>query len=224
MRDADLRTALLRGVAKQMGGRRHLLVPEVEIRWSIPARIDALMVADRITGFELKSAADSLGRLPRQIEAYSAVVERATLVLAQRHLEAGMKLAPAWWSIWVARENSDGATMRRVRGGNLNPGINPLAVLSFMTRDALVAALRELGHQDLSRLSIDELRATLYNAVPRARLMRIAREAMLLRGDWHGRALLRAPGPFAQMEEHENSELREATVTGFPAVARQGDR
>jgi len=40
------------------------------------SRVDALLVADRISGFEIKSDLDSLARLPRQVLAYSAVVER----------------------------------------------------------------------------------------------------------------------------------------------------
>lgn len=181
---------MLRDLEKQMVGRKHLVVPEVDVRWSVPARIDALMVSDRITGFELKSAADSLARLPRQVVAYSAVVERAVLVLAPRHLDAGLRIAPKWWSVRVARESRDGITTRRVRGGTLNPEPNPLAVLSFLSRKALVSALHNLGYRDLSRLSVDELRATLVRALPRPALMRTARAAMLAREDWRRRALL----------------------------------
>lgn len=194
MYDADLRAALIRSLKKQMTGRRHLVVPEVDVRWSVPARIDALMVADRITGFEIKSPADSLSRLPRQIAAYSEVVERAVLLLAPRHLKAGLDIAPRWWSIHVAQESKDGVTTRRVRGGSLNPSPNTLAVLSFLGRHELISILRNLGHRDLSRLSVDELRTTLMLALPRAAVMRIARTAMLRRADWRRRALLSDTG------------------------------
>lgn len=173
-----------------MGQRPHVLVPEVEIRWTIPARVDALLVSHRICGFEIKSEADSLSRLPRQVEAYGAVVERAVLVVAERHLPAALTLVPDWWNIWGAQWRGDVVRIRKVRGGHLNPSINPLAVTSFMTRDDLVEALRALGHTRLSALGVDQLRERLTTHLDRRGTLRLARAAMLSRSDWRHRSLL----------------------------------
>ncbi|WP_146252017.1 sce7726 family protein [Xylanimonas oleitrophica] len=190
MRDADVRAALVLDIEKRHAGRRYLLVPEVDVRWSVPARIDALMIADRLTAFEIKSQSDSLARFPRQVSAYEAVAERAALVLTARHVASGLRMAPDWWSVWLAENSSGQVKLRRIRGGALNPSVNPLAVLSFMPRDALVAALRQVGERDATRLPVDSMRIRLADAVPRPMLMRIARSAMLARNDWRRRALL----------------------------------
>lgn len=190
MRDSDVREALVLALAQQMGQRPHVLVPEVEIRWSIPARLDALLVSNRICGFEIKSDVDNLGRLPRQIEAYSAVVERAVLVVGEKHLAAATDLVPSWWNIWSAHTRGEAVRIRKVRGGRLNPGINPLAVTSFMTREDLTAGLQIRGHKRLSSIPIDQLRITLTREFGVRETVKLARTSMLRRTDWRYRSLL----------------------------------
>lgn len=197
MRDSEMRAAVSQHIEARVRDREYLLVPEVDVRWSVPGRLDAMMIADRITGFELKSEADSLARLPRQIHTYGAVAERAVLVVAPRHLQAGLAAAPAWWSVWAAIDGIDGVKLRQVQRGKLNPGINLLAVLSFLPRETILAELQRRGRRELSGLRIDELRAEMYRSVPRAQLLNVARTHMLARKDWHRRALAysRGPGP-----------------------------
>lgn len=192
MRDADVREALVAAVARRVGARPHVLVPEVDVRWSVPARMDALLVADRISGFEIKSDVDSLTRLPRQIEAYGAVVERAFLVVGDRHLAAGTAVVPPWWSIWGARWRDDQVVIREVRRGRLNPEVNPLAVTSFMSRDNLSGVLRARGFTRLSTYSVDELRQILAGNVSARETVQLARTAMLANPEWRHRSLLAA--------------------------------
>ena len=189
LRDADIRRALVPFLATRLGDRRHVLVPEVDIRWTVPARLDAMLVADRITGIEIKSDADSLTRLPRQVEAYGAVVERAMLVVGERHRVAATELVPPWWSVWSARRRGGCVQLRQVRGGRLNPEVNPLAITTFMSRQDLSAVLRLRGHQRLSGLPVDELRDHLLASVGSRGAVRAARAAMLGRHDWRRRSL-----------------------------------
>lgn len=190
MRDTDVRQALVGAVARRVGAQPHVLVPEVDVRWSVPARLDALLVADRISGFEIKSDVDSLTRLPRQIEAYGAVVERAVLVVGDRHLAAGTAAVPAWWTIWGARMREDQIVIREVRRGRLNPNVNPLAVTSFMSREDLSEALRARGFTRLSTYGVDELRQLLASNVSARETVRLARSAMLGNAAWRCRSLL----------------------------------
>ena len=44
------------------------------------ARVDIAVINGHIRGVEIKAEADSLERLPRQVEAYGRVVDRATLI------------------------------------------------------------------------------------------------------------------------------------------------
>ncbi|MEE6169864.1 MULTISPECIES: hypothetical protein [unclassified Mycolicibacterium] len=93
----DLRSALSAMVESQYSGQRYMLVPEVDILVTYPGRIDALLIADWICGFEIKSDVDSLRHLPRQIAVYGPVLERATLVVDNRHAAAAEAMVPPWW-------------------------------------------------------------------------------------------------------------------------------
>lgn len=190
VREPDVRAALVRALRRELGQRPHVLVPEVEVRWSIPARLDALLVSNRIWGFEIKSDADSLVRLPRQAEAYGAVVERAVLVVGERHLPAAVALVPDWWNIWSAGWDGASVRLRKVRGGRLNPAVDPLAVTSFMTRQDVTTALRGRGRSGLSGCSVDQLRQALATEAGAKETVRLARASMLARLDWRSRSLL----------------------------------
>jgi hypothetical protein len=189
VRDSDLRGALVEVLWRSLGQRPYVLVPEVDIRWSVPARLDALLVSDRISGFEIKSDVDSLKRLPRQVEAFSAVVERAALVVGERHCDAAAKIIPPWWSIWVSHRSGDKVGIRRARAGRLNPCVNALAISSFIPRDDLCAALISIGRRGLSKMSVDQLREELIQSVGPREAIRLARTSMLGRLDWRGRSL-----------------------------------
>lgn len=189
MRDVDVRLGLTAAVASKMRDTPHILVPEVDIRWTVPARADALLVANRISGFEIKSDVDSLSRLPRQVEAYGQVVERAYLVVGEHHREKASALVPDWWHIWVASWRNTDVVVRETRRGRMNPNVNPLAVTSFMSREQLITELARLGEKRLSSRSVDDLRLMLVGRLGGAGTMRVARARMLARADWQRRSL-----------------------------------
>lgn len=190
MRDLDVRHALHEAVTRQVKGAPHVLVPEVDIRWTVPARMDALLVSHRIYGFEIKSDVDSLSRLPRQILAYNAAVERAVLVVGDRLLAPATDLVPDWWTIWRARWRDDRVVIHEVRRGRLNPAPNVHAVTMFLLRDDLLAALRQRGHTGLGGLSVDQLRSRLVEDAGPRKTLEIARTAMRSRADWQHRTLI----------------------------------
>lgn len=189
MRDVDVRQGLKAAVASRMGAQPHLLIPEVDIRWSVPARADALLVGNRICGFEIKSDVDSLTRLPRQVEAYGQVVERAYLVVGERHHMKATVLVPPWWHIWVASWRDEEVVVRETRRGRLNPAVSPLAVTSFLSREQLVAELTRLGEKRLSSRTVDDLRLMLVGRLGGTGTMKVARARMLDRTDWQRRSL-----------------------------------
>lgn len=198
LRDNDLRTALSAAVQRQHRGRDFVLVPEVDIVCGIPGRIDALLVSDRICGFELKSDVDSLHRLPRQLQAYEPVLERATLIVGARHLARAETLLPPWWAIWVARRGRGGAVVfDRKRPGRPNPELITNAVMRFLSRDDLTRHFRTQGFKGYSKYSVDELRDQLVDRHSHGQAMALARWAMQGRGDWRYRdgALCHPPNP-----------------------------
>ena len=63
------------------------------------ARVDIAVVNGFIHGFEIKSERDTLERLPHQVEVYSLVLDRVTLVVAENHAAHAMEVIPDWWGV-----------------------------------------------------------------------------------------------------------------------------
>lgn len=79
------------------------------------SRIDIAVINETLHGYELKSESDSLRRLGRQVEYYSKIFERMTLIIDRKFLEPANTLIPKWWGISVL--NSDYSKTVQIRKG-----------------------------------------------------------------------------------------------------------
>src|SRR6266446_8136444 len=106
MNDHQLRQALKRKVlARYAKDPDTCIVDELGLRHGA-ARVDIAVVNGIIHGFELKSDKDNLKRLPHQIQIYSSVLDKVTLVVGMRHAHEATKLVPDWWGIKIATIDS----------------------------------------------------------------------------------------------------------------------
>ena len=58
-------------------------------------RVDLAVFNGHLHGYEIKSAGDTLDRLPRQLAIYSGTLQKLSVVVATRHLEAAATIVPA---------------------------------------------------------------------------------------------------------------------------------
>lgn len=144
-------------------------------------------------GYEIKSDRDSLIRLPQQVEAYSAVFERATLVSAGRHLAPAQGIIPEWWGIIEVRAAPTcDPHLERVRESKPNPRPSSAAIASLLWRPEALQILERLGLDNGVRSKpmeylIDRLALT----IGPEKLSQYVREALRARGDWRAAARLR---------------------------------
>ena len=186
MRDGEVRVAALsRLFAHALTCPDTLVVEELGLAHGA-SRVDIAVINGHIRGVEIKAEADTLARLPAQAAAYGAVVDRATLIVAERHLASSLDLVGSWWGILVAKRAANGAvTFRRVRGERANPHVDPAAQASLLWRPEAIAILSEIGCE--SRL-LTAPRAALYaelaRRLPRHRLATEVRRRLKARTAW----------------------------------------
>jgi hypothetical protein len=143
-------------------------------------------------GYEIKSARDTLVRLPRQVDAYNAVFERATLVSSPKHLEAALKLIPVWWGIVEVREDNSLLCLQRVRDSEPNPSPDGIAIASLLWRPEALNLLASLGlDKGIRSKNMEHIIERLAVELPPERLARYVREALRARGDWKAAARLK---------------------------------
>jgi hypothetical protein len=104
-------------------------------------RLDLAVVNGIVHGYEIKSDRDTLARLAAQVDFYGRVLDRATLVVGELHLEAALQSVPPWWG--VLRVESRGRDARFVlqRRGCQNPHRDPRALVEFLWREDALALL-----------------------------------------------------------------------------------
>lgn len=152
-------------------------------------RVDIAVINGHIRGLEIKAEADSLVRLPRQVSAYGEVVDKATLIVAERHLLGAMAILPEWWGVIVATRALSGAVLfRRERPELVNHMTDAIMLARLLWRDEVVALLRGHGVDDRA---LRAPRAVLYKllveALSRRMLARTVRETLKARETWRDR-------------------------------------
>jgi len=103
--------------------------------------VDVTLVNGSLHGYEIKSDRDSLRRLAHQVAVYSAVLDRATLVVGERHVEDAVELIPAWWQVLVAHVTPASLVFSELRPGAVNERRQPRALVELLWLDEAVALL-----------------------------------------------------------------------------------
>ncbi|WP_214873349.1 sce7726 family protein [Exiguobacterium sp. s140] len=186
---------------------------------AIPKRVclaDIVMTSKRDTsglhGYEIKSEVDSLKRLPLQIEYYSRVFERCTLIVAENHEEKARDMIPDWWGIIVVvregfdsyGEPTDSFTLLDVREASLNP--NPrqkYALLQLLWRNELLELISSY-ELDIDRsLKKRGLREQVAKELSSEQLEQQVKQFLLKRDSW------KVPGvanPYYEKRKRERAE------------------
>lgn len=148
MRDIDVR----RAVHKKILMEHHkdpdtLVIDEFSLNQGL-CRVDIAVLNGRLHGYELKSASDTLERLPAQIQHYSAVMDRVTLVVADNHADKALLLLPSWWGVKLATLGLRGAVhLKTLRKERQNPGQDKLALATLLWKEEVINILQEHGFE-----------------------------------------------------------------------------
>lgn len=185
MRDADIRVALR---ARLDGEHVHelndtLFVEELGLCGQV--RVDLAVVNGSLSGYELKSARDTLRRLPMQVDYYSQVFDFATLVVAACHSGHAIAELPNWWGCIEASMNDGRVVLTEIRPASGNPAINAYALAQLLWRDEALEELdirgMALGVRSKPRV---EIWARLAERVPLAELRLAVRTRLKGRQGW----------------------------------------
>ena len=182
--DAAVRDLLKRHLVNAHFGEETVVLDELGLCQG-DVRVDVAAVNGELSGFEIKSPADSLARWPKQRRVYSKVVDRAWLVAPEKTLEAAR--APGWWGLIRVVETEHQLGLRVIRPALMNPTPDPYSIACLLWRDEAIRALEEVGRgrgvrtkrralvweRLVEELSLDELRRAVRAAL-KVRPQRIA--------------------------------------------------
>lgn len=175
-RDSDVRSLLKRHLSQVHSGTQTLILDELGLCEG-DVRVDVAAINGELSGFEIKSPADTLKRWPKQLRVYSKVVDRAWLVASEKALETAN--APAWWGLIRVVETANQLAIRVLREADRNPAPEPLAIAQLLWHAEALAVLEKRGtargvrskrrtfawERLVETLTLDELRAAVRGAL-----------------------------------------------------------
>lgn len=141
--DAEVRPALRSRLLAEHG-RDTLFIEELGLSRG-QVRIDLAAVNGSLHGYEIKSDRDTLRRLDRQLAIYNRVLDHATLVVGERHMERAVELLPRWWGLVRIDANSSGPQFTCLRRSRRNPRRHDRTLVELLWRDEALALLARRG-------------------------------------------------------------------------------
>jgi hypothetical protein len=144
MRDRDIRTHLRNELRSHYDLADTLLIDELGLCQG-NARIDIAVVNGTLSGYEIKSEADTLYRLPNQVMVYSRILDYVTIVVSRPHLKKIADVVPEWWGITEAASEKGQLAFDQVRPADSHPSVDSFSLVQLLWRDEVLAILTDLG-------------------------------------------------------------------------------
>lgn len=170
-------------LSKYISDNSSKVVEEMNIP-AAKARIDMAVINGHLHGFEIKSASDTLQRLPNQIEAYTKVFDYLSIVTEEKYHERILKIVPEWIGIHVCSEKKGKQKIKTVRVATLNTQKEGFYLAKLLWREELISVLsdRKIKFKKSDRNWL--LCEALANNINTPELSDIVRGILKKRTDW----------------------------------------
>ncbi|MBO0953223.1 sce7726 family protein [Fibrella forsythiae] len=185
MRDYDIRHSLHNQFLAHYKQDGHSIVVDELGVCNGQSVIDVAVINGSLHAFEIKSDADTLVRLPKQVAHYNKVFDYATIVVNGKYVHRVASLVPYWWAIWLIYEKDGKILKTIVREGERNTNIDAFSVAQLLWREE---ALNLLVKLDLAKGMRTKRRWLLWQHlaenVPVDRLCEYTRQYLKERSAW----------------------------------------
>lgn len=141
MRDRDVRKALFEQELERFESDGQSRIVEELCLCQGDARVDVAVINGELHGYEIKSKNDTLDRLASQVEVYSKVLDRISLVVEESHLEKSLGIIPEWWGVISVWEHNEVIKIHWLRPPFVNPNPDPISLSQLLWRDEVLSLL-----------------------------------------------------------------------------------
>lgn len=185
-REHAIRSALKGRYLRHHHGRDDVLMIDELGLMHAQGRVDLAVFNGHLHGYEIKSSGDTLERLPRQLSIYSDSLQKLTLVVATRHLDATAAMVAEWCGlVEIQAGPRGGISFISHRRAFLNPNLDPFVLAHLLWRQEAQQLLLSYG---ASNAEVNAPRKQLYKMLAKqlsVRELAVAiKEAMVSRTRW----------------------------------------
>ncbi|HRY53034.1 MAG TPA: sce7726 family protein [Spirochaetia bacterium] len=186
-RDIDIRSALYATELRQYSEDNESRVLDEFGIENGRVRIDVAVVNGVFHGFEIKSDADTLLRLPNQARVYGLVFDYLWIACGEKHLREVIASVPTYWGILVALRNRDSGyvEIQKHRAAELNMHSSPESIARLLWRaEALELLMLFKEDRGLHGKPRSFLCKRLAQAIGKDELSQHVRSIIKKRGNW----------------------------------------
>lgn len=153
LNDSRIREALLRKLAKtQPRG----VLEELHV-YNGRAIADVVTLHSEAHCYEIKGQNDRIERITAQGGFYNAAFRRITLVTTECNLKRARKLAPRFWGIILAVDDTGAVRFRHVRAAQLNPRFEKQTAAMTLWKSEMLELVEDEGAEKKPRRLLAEL-------------------------------------------------------------------
>jgi hypothetical protein len=149
VREPQIRTSLADFTQRIIGPS--LLIEEFWVPRSHERADMVALTPERSYAFEIKSARDSLHRLPRQQCAYEKLFDYCSVVVAERHAAKACEMLPEWWGVYIVESHDEVAVIKEERSPELHDMIDENLLVRLLWKAEAAALIPEAGDEGLRR-------------------------------------------------------------------------
>lgn len=184
MKDMDIRKPLMEKIACLNEGHDYKIIPEMAVCDGL-SRVDIAVANGNLYGYEIKSDADTLDRLPLQQEYYNKTFDKVFIVVGEKYKSVIEKIVPNWWGVYIAYyDKKQRVTFKQIKKGRKNNGVCPESLLELLWREEIERLLKEYGCKGLSGKNRRILRQLAVDKLPLQVIKDYTRETLKKRTDW----------------------------------------
>lgn len=184
LKDVDIRLAMLDYLRRSIRSKDARIISEFGICDGF-SRADIAVAGKELCGYEIKSDADDLARLPFQVDFYGKTFDKAAIVVGSQYINDISKNVPGWWGIYYAERKDDGrVAIKEVRAGAKNRHVDTMALLELLWRDELYALLKQNGVTGISGKNRRILRGMAHEHIDANVIKDYVRQTIKTRKNW----------------------------------------
>lgn len=158
--DQQIRSVIHRRLLRKSHADAHTRVVDEMGLHHGSVRADVATINGIIQGFEIKSDADTLSRLPLQIAAYDSIFDKSTLIVGEKHYQKAKFTLPQHWGIVVAlRGKKETVKLTVARRATVNKNVDPYSVSQLLWKNEALEIISNLG---IRKAPLSGNRARLY--------------------------------------------------------------
>ncbi|GAA4329567.1 hypothetical protein GCM10023149_34310 [Mucilaginibacter gynuensis] len=151
---------------------------------STKSRIDVAVINCSLHGYEIKSASDTLRRLPNQLLGYSKILDYLHVVTEPKYVTQLEKIIPEWVGLIVCQETNGEIIFSDIKLAKANLNKEAFHIAKLLWREELLGVLKENNIKHIKKHRNWLLCETLANNLELELISEIVRNKLKSRVDW----------------------------------------